>query len=322
MTKRRFSLWDLVFVALLVVAALAAAFHFAQGRYANALIALGAFVVGLVLLVIGVLRGTEPSPLPVPRPPKRPRPPRPDPPRRPDGRLQDWMPAGIISGLVATSLMTCTLLLAYGFAAAFSTRGGGGLAAQWVGALVHNPLTATARTNLALAVVVHFVAGILWALVYAAVVEPRLHGPGWRRGLLFAALPWAFSLLVFLPLAGAGILGLGLGAGPLPIIGNVVLHVVYGLTLGAVYVSEGLLTEDGQATDAAEPTAMRHAERAMAMAVLPGLLLGAVIGYLSSGLVAPGAAPDTVAVLGAIIGCVVAILLGSYVGVTPDVPGR
>jgi len=322
MTERRFSLWDLVFVVLLVIAALATAFHFVQGRYANALIALCAFVVGLVVLAFGILRIPEPAPLPSHRQPRAPRAPRPAPPRQPDGRVLEWAPAGVISGFVATAVMTCTLLLAYGLAAAFSTLGTGDVLGRWLGALVHNPLAATARTNLAVVVVLHFVAGIVWALVYAAAIEPRLHGPGWRRGLVFAGIPWIFSLVVFMPLAGAGFLGLALGAGPLPIIGNLILHAVYGATLGAVVVSEGLLTEDGQAVDAAEPIAMRRAERAMALAVLPGLLVGGVVGYLSSSVVAPGAAPATVAVLGAIVGCVVGILLGSYVGVTTEQPGQ
>lgn len=51
---------------------------------------------------------------------------------------------------------------------------------------------------------------------------------------MFSLIPWAFSLVVFLPLVGGGFLGLGLGAGPLPILGNLLLHAVYGVTLGSV----------------------------------------------------------------------------------------
>ena len=42
-------------------------------------------------------------------------------------------------------------------------------------------------------------------------------------------------MIIFLPLAGGGLLGLGLGAGPLPILGNLLVHLVYGVTLGFLY---------------------------------------------------------------------------------------
>ena len=53
----------------------------------------------------------------------------------------------------------------------------------------------------------------------------------------FALLPWLVSLVIFMPLLGGGILGLSLGAGPLPIVGNLVLHALYGAVLGVVWGS-------------------------------------------------------------------------------------
>ncbi len=80
-----------------------------------------------------------------------------------------------------------------------------------------------------------FLAGLLWALPYALWLEPRLPGPDWLRGALFAALPTAVSWLVVLPLLGAGPLGLGLDAGFVPAAGEAVRHLLYGVALGEAY---------------------------------------------------------------------------------------
>ena len=78
-------------------------------------------------------------------------------------------------------------------------------------------------------------AHVLWAVLYARVGAPRLPGGPGLRGLLFSALPLAVSLLVVLPLLGAGPLGLGLGAGLLPLGGELLRHGLFGVGLGASY---------------------------------------------------------------------------------------
>src|SRR5207247_9080454 len=87
------------------------------------------------------------------------------------------------------------------------------------------------------ATAVFFLGGLLWAVLYGFVAEPRLSGTSWERGVKFALIPWVLSLVIFLPLVGGGILGMSLGAGPLPLLGNLILHVVYGAILGFVYGS-------------------------------------------------------------------------------------
>ena len=72
---------------------------------------------------------------------------------------------------------------------------------------------------------------LLLALVYARYVEPRLSGASWWRDAV-RAHPWLLSLIIFLPLMGGGLLGMNIGAGPLPILGNLILHLVYGAVLG------------------------------------------------------------------------------------------
>ena len=53
----------------------------------------------------------------------------------------------------------------------------------------------------------HIVVGLTMALFYAAVLEPLLTGPGWLRGLLYAAVVWLLNALVLLPMLGEGFAG-------------------------------------------------------------------------------------------------------------------
>jgi membrane protein DedA with SNARE-associated domain len=78
-------------------------------------------------------------------------------------------------------------------------------------------------------------AQVAWSLLYAAFAEPRLRGGAGIRGLQFAVLPWLSSVLVLLPLLGAGPFGLALGAGWLPAIGAAVRCALFGTALGVLY---------------------------------------------------------------------------------------
>jgi hypothetical protein len=75
----------------------------------------------------------------------------------------------------------------------------------------------------------------LWAVVYAELVVDRLPGPVWFRGLVFSLLPLALSAFVLLPVLGAGVLGLRLGVGVLPLLGEVFRNAVFGASLGISY---------------------------------------------------------------------------------------
>lgn len=77
--------------------------------------------------------------------------------------------------------------------------------------------------------------GLLWALVYGLWAEPRLRGPDWAKGVVFSLLPTGVSTLVVLPLLGAGPLGLELQTGALPVLGELVRHLLYGAALGLAY---------------------------------------------------------------------------------------
>ena len=79
------------------------------------------------------------------------------------------------------------------------------------------------------------VSGFVWAVVYSHLAVPLLRIPPWLRGLAFSVLPLAFSVLVLMPLLGAGPLGLGLEAGLVPLVGEVFRNALFGVGLAASY---------------------------------------------------------------------------------------
>src|SRR5262245_2629641 len=106
----------------------------------------------------------------------------------------------VVAGFVGAVLAGAVLLVGYAAASALTGLPGGPGAA--FDALTRNAATGAVEDALGRAVVIHFVVGLLLAGVYAWVVEPRLSGPGWRRGVIFALVPWLLSVLVVLPLLG------------------------------------------------------------------------------------------------------------------------
>lgn len=254
------------------------------------------------------------------RPPPSPRPP--PPPLDPEWR-KEWLPRAVVSGFVATGAMTMILLPAYVVAVSLGSSGPEATTLQrWLWGLAHNPLTEATQTTFPGAVGVHFVIGIAWALLYAAVAEPRLRGPAWRRGVAFSLAPWLLSVLVFFPAVGGGLLGFGLGAGPLPIIGNLIVHLVYGVTLGTVYgpASDRFQTETGRASNPEEIRILKSIERSIAIGIVAGLAGGGLAGWLGS-LVLAGT-PVVMAVLGAIFGSLVGATIGSFWGMTDSDQAR
>jgi hypothetical protein len=232
----------------------------------------------------------------------------------------------VLAGFIASVLMGIAFFIAYGAAVVLSAitlanRRGAEDFHNWLLALTHNQLIDFASAALYTAGALHLAVGVVLALVYGAFAETRLIGPGWVRGIMFALIPWMLSLLVAFPLLGAGLLGSALGAGPLPAFGNLVLHLVYGASLGMIYGPLGDLPADSfSATEPRDDMQTTAAlERAGARGVLVGAVVGALIGIL--GTMLPGALPPGVsmapafalvfgtAVLGAAFGAAVAPFL-------------
>jgi hypothetical protein len=78
-------------------------------------------------------------------------------------------------------------------------------------------------------------AGVLWAIVYALWMEPRLQGSDWLKGATFSLAPTVLSWLVVFPLLGADPLGLRLDGGQVLAASELARHVVFGVALGLTY---------------------------------------------------------------------------------------
>jgi uncharacterized membrane protein YagU involved in acid resistance len=81
--------------------------------------------------------------------------------------------------------------------------------------------------------IAHFVIGsIFWGIGFA-LISPYLPGPYWLRGTIFAVGAWLMMMIAVMPMAGAGLFGLGLSM--MAPVATLVLHVVFGLVLGGIY---------------------------------------------------------------------------------------
>jgi len=189
----------------------------------------------------------------------------------------------------------------------------------WLVNLTHNRLIDAGLSDVYLAAGIYIAGGLLWAVLYA-LVEPHLPGSPWQRGVAFAMLPALVSLVVVLPLLGGGLFGLALGAGPLPIIGNLLLHAAYGAILGLVYGPMGDLdasTLERPATDRDEAAPSGY-ERTAALFLIFGLFVGGLAGLaastLTSGQTLFGDSNGALILMGTLLGAVVGLFIGSFVG--------
>ncbi len=85
--------------------------------------------------------------------------------------------------------------------------------------------------------------------------------------------------------AVGGFFGLGIGAGPLPIIGNLILHLVYGATLGTLYGPAGRVVVGDEAPTELEGQVTSQQVvlgdnllAALVVAAMTGAALGGLVG--------------------------------------------
>jgi hypothetical protein len=225
---------------------------------------------------------------------------------------EDWLRAGVLAGFLGTFAMTIVLLVAYWLASAIGSPDGG-VIQRWSWALVNNPVAKRTADGVVLAIGANLAMGLLLALVYARYAELRLHGPSWWRGMQFALVPWLLSLVVFLPLMGGGLLGMDIGAGPLPILGNLILHLVYGAVLGISYAEA---TEDWLDDTDVDRINAAAAERGAAVGLVAGLIPGLVVGWLIAPALGGLAGRSETAIGVAFIGAVIGLAIGSFAGMS------
>lgn len=230
------------------------------------------------------------------------------------GSRMDWVRTGILAGFIATFAMTATLTAAWLLANSLGDPNGGQFA-RWMDNLAHNRIQERVGDAFLVGMVMNLVIGLAWALIYARFFEPALDMPGITEGMLFSLIPFALSVAVVFPLMDAGFLGSELGAGPLPFIGNLVLHLVYGATLGFVYAIEG---EHGIPDNAGDRRANATAELGAAYGVIAGGVIGAIGGWL----VAPGiddlASRPVITLAGILIGAAAGASAGSFLAMRAD----
>ncbi len=87
--------------------------------------------------------------------------------------------------------------------------------------------------------VIHTLNGVLFGITYATVAEPRLSGPGWRRGLIAAEIE-CLALSTLTPLVDRWHPAVRDGrmapmATPLALLQAIWRHAVFGVVLGTVY---------------------------------------------------------------------------------------
>src|SRR6266508_237168 len=197
-----------------------------------------------------------------------------------------WFADAIIAGFVAIGTSTGVLMIAYVLANG-AADSQGDILRRWLWLLTHNEVVEFSSGRPAIAIAVHVVLGLIWALVYARFIESQRglrwwlgDGPGWSRGMRFAILPWIFSLLILLPAALFNVLDWALSAGPLVPIGNLVLHLIYGFTLGQLYDASAdapALGADLVYDEPLERAAVEHSEDFGAAGILAGCVVGAAI---------------------------------------------
>jgi hypothetical protein len=243
----------------------------------------------------------------------------------------DWVTHAILSGLLASLVMLCGFLIAYGLATLLASAAVAGASAAspvhaWPSALMHNAVLDVGLSRLYVASAAYLVGGVLWAAIYTRFGAPWLSGPHWWRGLCFSLLPAAVSVSIVLPLLGGGLLGAGIGAGPLPALGSLLLHALYGGTLGALYGPLGYRSaEDLRPLTSGQRQAMAGAERVALLATLAGGLLGSGVGLLGLALGATGRLhlpPGAVLLASVLGGTLVGLFVGSLMGQaeTPETP--
>lgn len=223
------------------------------------------------------------------------------------GRREDWITDSLLSGFVATFAMGFALAGAYGLANWIGDANGGRVG-QWFYGLQHNVITDRTGNSVILALGLNLAMGLIFALIYGA-VEQHLPGrEGYQRGMIFALIPWLLSIVAFFPIMNGGLFGKDLHAGPLPILGNLILHLVYGAVLGLTYHVDLDAWLDGSQED--HDSAI-NLQKFAAYGFLAGGVAGAIAGFLLRNQLSATMNTGMAVVVGTLVVGAIGALIGS-----------
>lgn len=84
--------------------------------------------------------------------------------------------------------------------------------------------------------IAHFVIGtVVWGAGFAVLYGSIPGGSAVMKGIVFGIGAWLLMMIVVMPMAGAGLFGMNMGM-MAPVM-TLVLHIIFGAVLGAVYKS-------------------------------------------------------------------------------------
>ena len=152
------------------------------------------------------------------------------------GGHESQLRAGALAGLLATIGSTLLFNVVINLAGNIAFNAPGTIVEQTAARLAFGLARDLQPVLLFVAVPAYVLVGVLWGALYAIRGEALFPGqtPDWLRGLVYAALPLAASLLLAMPLLGMGFLGVG-ATGAVAATGELVRHAAYGVLLGLMY---------------------------------------------------------------------------------------
>ena len=132
---------------------------------------------------------------------------------------------GMVAGLVATLVLSGLLLL----------KGTMNLVPELS---IISLLMGLGSITLVQAWMDHFIVGVVaWGLAFGAYDSLASRPAHWLKGIIFGVFAWVVMMVLFMPLAKAGIFGWKIG--PVAAAVTLIYHLVYGAVLGTTY---GLLS--------------------------------------------------------------------------------
>jgi hypothetical protein len=134
---------------------------------------------------------------------------------------------GMLAGFVATLVLTALMLINGAFELVPQIN-------------IIRLLTTLGTLSVPSAWMDHFIVGVVvWGLLFAVYDGAAARPAHWLKGIIFGVFAWLVMMVAFMPLAGAGFFGAKIGiTAPA---GLLMVHLIYGVVLGATYGLLGVL---------------------------------------------------------------------------------